>query len=76
MTKSAVGNVRNNFEFHRLAVVMPEVHQDPHAREQLVLVVLDLCDHPAGLVPTAGLVNEVVVPDDRLTLADGIDLCA
>ncbi len=41
-------------------------HDESHAREQLALMMLDLRHYPAGLIPTAGLVEEVVVPDDRL----------
>jgi len=42
-------------------------HDEPHAREQFPVVALDLRRHPAaGLVPSAGLVREVVIPDDRL----------
>jgi len=39
--------------------------REPHPREQLALVVLDLRHDPAGPVPTAGLVEEIVIPHDR-----------
>jgi hypothetical protein len=41
-------------------------HDEADAREQIALVVLDLRHHPTKLVPRARLVEDFVMPDDRL----------
>ncbi len=54
-------------EFHHPVGRASEVrHDETDAREQLAFVMLDLCRHPARFVPTAGLVQKTVKPDDRL----------
>ena len=40
-------------------------HDEAHPREQLSLVVLDLRHHPTRSRPALGLVQEIIVPDDR-----------
>ena len=50
---------------HVLRALVRTPGAERHAGEQLGLVPLDLRDHPPRPVPHLGLVEEVMMPDDR-----------